>query len=509
MSLKKNQPPVISVEIVERKPQTSETTPKTTKTTIAEKAPETARDVEVAHADELVQAATAVVLEKTVEQVERNEVTEDTPVALTDKQRARLEAEAQNGHQELAEVAFTEPVEQSPTTVDLAQLEQEFIIRPADALAAAAPLQDEQQPQLVKQAETAIVNTTDAELINRQFAEIVRADYGVDVPVGEAIAEQVPAPALEPDFEAMFAQFGDGLEADGATLDTEGELDGEGANEFVDDLSPAEDLLSDDEVMVNTIEDLSEEDLALLATWAEFIAGAEPDDFAISEEDALSFGADYRAILEQLDWDAETGEVADDVEVEMAVEAAVEHATDAFEAAPTPILAVAVEQITEHIAMLEPEAIAETHALLAEVSRELQVVEKLLARTSDETVSDRLDTHTMQDTEITATLVQSIQKLCEHIGLDYSEEQISQLVQQLIDQQVGVINLNGQSTTGSAEINQIDLNMGTHEALSWFLSSIKQLKKQTNRMHASYIGQQLLKALSSFNSTQQTVAQTV
>jgi hypothetical protein len=142
-----------------------------------------------------------------------------------------------------------------------------------------------------------------------------------------------------------------------------------------------------------------------------------------------------------------------------------------------PTLTVALEQITERVAMLEPQEVAETHTLLADVSRELQTVEKIIQ--DPEAAAEFVG----EVEEAEAALVQSIQKLCEHLGLDYSEEQIAHLVQQLLEQQVGTINLHNQTATGSAEINQINLNTGTHEALSWFLSSIKQLKKQTNWLH--------------------------
>ncbi len=347
-----------------------------------------------------------------------------------------------------------------------------------------------------------LVEEIDRASTNQEFAEI-----GERFDNTEGVE---PVPVFAPDAEAVLRQldFNVALDEDRNPIGVEAEGD---LVEFVQ---------TDNEDSEELVDLLSEADLDLLKEWAFLMVDAQPEDFAVSTEDEMSLQADYQQLLEQIDGTAgatagETVTVVSEsvtdqvlkVEAGEASEIAINNEVE-IPATVTPALAVAVEQISEYIAMLDFEEVAETHILLADVSRELQAVERIILNlgSAAKSVAKAENAKNAKNVDVAdaveeaeeaeVALVQSLQKLCEHIGLDYSEEQITQLVHQLLQQQVGTINLHGPDMVGSAEINQIDLNTGTHEVLSWFMSSIKQLKKQTNWMHLpGLLGRRIMAAI--------------
>ena len=88
-------------------------------------------------------------------------------------------------------------------------------------------------------------------------------------------------------------------------------------------------------------------------------------------------------------------------------------------------------------------------------------------------------------------LVQHLQKLCETIGLDYSEERIKRIVKQLLVERQQLIHQDPEQRLADGAESQIAIQKGTHEALRWFLVTVKQLKKRTDLVHR-FIGRYVL-----------------
>lgn len=281
-------------------------------------------------------------------------------------------------------------------------------------------------------------------------------------------------------------------------------------------------------------EDLSEIDLQILRDFQKQLREATAEDFAVADEND-----ENTARVEELSELSEAPLLA--VEAEQPVtthENVIEK----------------VETIIGQMAALEPEAAAETHTMLAEVSQNLEVMMRLMEITMDfddgtlvntedlatatehgahklekigvedvpvsslehgvmavaevevETgtegvIKAEVEVEALQEAEV--TLRQSLQALCKHIGLNYSEHEIGQFMDQLLGRHKMDIDLNAKvsNNTNGAEMNQINLNNDMHETLSWFLTTIKQLKRQAKRTHASYIGRRLMTSLASFTDS--------
>lgn len=163
----------------------------------------------------------------------------------------------------------------------------------------------------------------------------------------------------------------------------------------------------------------------------------------------------------------------------------------------SPTTVAMVEEITERIAMSEPDVTAEAHAALVQVDESLRTLERALKGSASEELEEFLASPVSpeQQTEVEAAkeaLAQNIYQLCQTIGLEYSEKQITAFIEQLLIQP----KLNPEAGSNLAEGAEtlIAVNKGTHERLSWIRATVKHFKQQTNFLHR-LLGRRALDAL--------------
>ncbi len=189
---------------------------------------------------------------------------------------------------------------------------------------------------------------------------------------------------------------------------------------------------------------------------------------------------------------------------------------------PTPAdIAPAVEltatQLVTHIEMLEPEVVAEVHQLLDEVIQEIEQLERLIDNLSSNiselpnTALEGANIAVADNTTIEAPLAvatsdeallplvdiapleASLQRLFIAAGLDYSPEEVHALALQLL------------SSGDNAELNAdskpsnipASADWGTRESLQWFVSQLRNQRRQTNSLHrlADVVGRYALSTL--------------
>jgi hypothetical protein len=187
----------------------------------------------------------------------------------------------------------------------------------------------------------------------------------------------------------------------------------------------------------------------------------------------------------------EAGTVADIVTTPLAIAPAVE--------------LVAIE-LSNRMEALDPEETAEVHHLLVEVMDEIQAIQEITPELSEaamrlasevdagtDTELSKLDTaettaeatETIQTEDIavaseiqidTTALEAVMHRLCKSAGLEYSQEEIHSLVQQLIKE-------TSVADKGSLSKLQGSADWGTRESLQWFTSQIRNMSRQTNSLH--------------------------
>ncbi len=184
----------------------------------------------------------------------------------------------------------------------------------------------------------------------------------------------------------------------------------------------------------------------------------------------------------------------------------------------------AVEALTMQLALeietLEPEAVTEVHALIETVLQEIDQLQDMLAEMTPvetsvvpETAEAPIVSESIQETisliasdsvvipkdetlPVDSTALEAaVEKLCRHIGLDYTDEDIRQLINQLLASR-GDLSEQDTDTTVVA-----DADWGTHESLQWFTRQLRTMRRQTNLWH-SLIGRVGRSALASLAGLQ-------
>jgi len=182
-------------------------------------------------------------------------------------------------------------------------------------------------------------------------------------------------------------------------------------------------------------------------------------------------------------YDEFESETAEDTLSMLTIEAPVE---------TSPEIIGMVEQIGEQLATLEPEAAAQVHVQLAEFGKSLRNVEKLLNDDQTELSAEEIVAYKEE-------IAEQLQTICESLGLEYTEEEIKQLVELLLTQPELSNAVDLQTAQADGAETQLTLGRGTHETLRWFLATIKLFKKRLSWAWR-YLGRQAMQPLIALNA---------
>ena len=239
---------------------------------------------------------------------------------------------------------------------------------------------------------------------------------------------------------------------------------------------------------------------------------ATDDDLDLGELSLVNEAVDTDGLTsEQIeaDWLSEADqELLEQFRVQLGLEPGAEQQYDEFESetaedtlsmltieAPvetSPEIIGMVEQIGEQLATLESEAAAQAHVQLAEFGKSLRNVEKLLNDDQTELSAEEITAYKEEITE-------QLQTICESLGLEYTEEEIKQLVELLLTQPELSNAVDLQTAQADGAETQLTLGRGTHETLRWFLATIKLFKKRLSWAWR-YLGRQAMQPLIALNT---------